>query len=211
MALRRTGFTPPSKEKIAEINQKKRDRIINSKDKKKPKATKSSYKDINAATEARKSKQKASEKGYKAPKWFMSIGYGAHGHSPATKRLWRVVTDTYREEEWKKYGPNCPICYTPLPDWRDGQMLHWLRYASCNSWLKWEHKNMLFGCAGCNKNDTAITQWKMGKVLKWRYGEDVLLWIEQENTRLHKLKIKIEVWHIVDYVARLRPDLVQEE
>lgn len=67
---------------------------------------------------------------------------------------------------------------------------------------------MVFGCAGCNKKDDSITAHKIGEVLKLRYGDDILLWVEQENLRLQKQKHKIEEWHIVDYVEKMRPDLV---
>lgn len=150
---------------------------------------------------------------YEPPKWFkrIKLTYSEHGNTTAQKRLWRVVTNTYRKEEWETYGENCPICGIHLPSWKDGQMLHWFRYSLCNNWLKWERKNMVFGCAGCNKKDDSITAWKIGEILKMRYGDDNLLWIEKENLRLQKQKTKIETWHIVDYVARMRPDLVQED
>lgn len=156
--------------------------------------------------------KKLSGKGYKPPAWFnrIKLTYSEHGNTTAQKRLWRVITDTYRKEEWEMYGPFCPVCGQSLPDWRDGQMLHWFRYSLCNSWLKWERRNMIFGCRDCNLKDDEITNWKISELLRLRYGEDILLWIEQENLRLQQARLKIETWHIVDYVARLRPDLVKD-
>lgn len=208
--LKRSGFTPPSKEKIAEINQKKRDRIINSKDKKKPKATKSSYKDKNAAKVAKQAKKKASEKGYKAPKWFTSIKVGAHGKTPAQKKLWRVVSETYREHDYNTYGPNCPCCGIHLERWQDGQLGHWQRYSLCNGWFKYERKNLALICAGCNMSDDAITLWKLGETLKMRHGEDILLWIDLENKASHNKGVKQEVWMCVDYASRIAPHRVVE-
>lgn len=206
--MKRSSFQPPTKEKIAELNQKKRSRIINSKDKKTQKATKTSYKDKNAAKEAKQGKQKASEKGYKAPKWFTSIKVGAHGKTPAQKKLWRVVSETYREYDYNTYGPNCPCCGIHLERWQDGQLGHWLRYSLCNGWFKYSRENLALICSGCNMSDDAITLWKLGETLKMRHGEDILLWIDLENKAVHNKGVKQEVWMCVDYASRIAPHRV---
>ena len=150
---------------------------------------------------------KSPHKGYKPPKWFNKIKPGSHGSTPAQKRLWRVVSETYREEDFVKFGPYCPCCGKGFTDWREMHLGHWLRYSLCNSWMKVERVNLAAICPGCNYLDDAITLQKLGEALKFRYGEDTLLFIEHKNLEMRG--IKMETWAIVDYVARLRPDLVE--
>jgi hypothetical protein len=204
--MKRSGFR---KQSIEEVKAKQASKMPKVRQKV-PKATKTSYKDENAAKEAKQARKKASEKGYKPPKWFNAIKTGAHGKTPAQKRLWKVVSDTYRKEDFEKYGAHCPCCGIHFERWQDGQLGHWYRYSLCNGWLKYSRENLALICSGCNKKDDSITNWKLGETLKMRYGEDVLLWIELENKRAENRGIKQEVWMCVDYVARLRPDLVKE-
>lgn len=156
---------------------------------------------------ANKRKSKDLSKGYKPPKWFTRIKPGGHGNTPAQKRLWRVVSETYRQEDIDRWGAFCPCCGKPFETYHDAQLGHWLRYSLCNSWMKFERVNLAAICPGCNYLDDAITLQKLGEALRLRYGEDTLLFIEQENLRMRGKKI--ETWAIVDYVARLRPDLVE--
>lgn len=141
----------------------------------------------------------------------MAIKPGAHGNSPAQKRIWRVVSETYRQQDWEEFGPYCPCCGVYLESWRDGQLGHWLRYSLCNSWFKYCRENLALICAGCNMKDDALTLYKLSETLKFRYGEDVLLYIETQNNSIENRGKKIEVWMAVDYVARLRPDLVVDK
>lgn len=150
---------------------------------------------------------KSPSKGYKPPKWFQKIKPGGHGNTPAQKRLWRVVSETYRQEDIARWGAFCPCCGKPFETYHDAHLGHWLRYSLCNSWMKFERVNLAAICPGCNYLDDAITLQKLGEALKFRYGEDTLLFIEQENLRMRGKKM--ETWAIVDYVARLRPDLVE--
>ena len=145
---------------------------------------------------------------YVAPKWFKAIKPGAHGKTPHQKKLWRVVSETYRKEDWTNYGPNCPCCGTYLESWKDGQLGHWLRYSLCNGWFKYERMNLALICSGCNMSDDAITLNKLGETLKFRHGEDVLLWIEKTNQDPKYRGNKQELWMCVDYAAKVAPHLV---
>jgi len=93
-----------------------------------------------------------------------------------------------------------------MESWRDAQLGHWLRYSLCNSWYKYERINLAAICAGCNMKDDAITLKRLGEELQRRHGFDALDVIEIENQLLSGGKM--ETWQIVDYAARLRPDLV---
>ena len=73
--------------------------------------------------------------------------------------------------------------------------------------MKYDRRNLAMICAGCNMKDDAITLKKLGETLQFRYGADVLDEIEHTN-RLAK-PTRMEAWQIVDYVANLRPDLVE--
>jgi hypothetical protein len=96
-----------------------------------------------------------------------------------------------------------------MDSWRDAQLGHWLRYSLCNAWYKYERINLLSICPSCNLRDDAITLRKMGEELERRHGKETLFVIEMENQRA--AGVKLELWSIVDYVARLRPDLVEPQ
>lgn len=153
--------------------------------------------------------RKVKNKGYKVPSWFRSIKPGAHGQSPSQKRLWRIVSETYRQEDAKKYGTKCPICFVEMGSWRGGQLGHWLRYSLCNSFFKYCRENLALICAGCNYKDDAVTLKRLGEVLEYRHGEDILLWIEQENQVFRGRKM--EEWAIVDYAKKVNPKIVYEK
>jgi hypothetical protein len=53
----------------------------------------------------------------------------------------------------------------------------------------------------------ADTGYRFGEEMKRRYGAKHLEWIEKENEK-HRGK-KIEEWELVEFIARLRPDLVK--
>ena len=159
-----------------------------------------------------KSKAPKPKKGqYVAPKWFKAIKPGPHGNTPHQKRLWKVVSETYREEDFKKWGNWCAICGVHFERWQDGQLGHWLAYSCCNSWFKYERMNLALICAGCNRGESAVTQRKLGETLQQRYGEDVLLWIELTNQNIEYKGKKQELWMCVDLAARVAPHLVKEE
>jgi hypothetical protein len=153
-------------------------------------------------------KSRTKTKGYKPPRWFNAIPTGAHGSTPAMKRAWKVLSDTYRQEDYKIYGGRCPICNNAVEDWKYLQLGHFHRYSLCNGWFKLERRNLLGICAGCNYNDGGLTSFKFAERLKQRWGEDVILWIEIENQNCRNTKM--ETWALVDYVAKLRPDLVYD-
>lgn len=152
---------------------------------------------------------KTKSKGYQCPKWFMRIKVGSHGNTPAQKRLWKLVSDTYREEDAKLYGNCCPLCGKYLNHWKDGQLGHWLAWSVCNSWFKYERRNLMMICSGCNIYPSSITLRRMGEVLQERWGEDILDWIEQENQRYRGQKL--EQWMLVDYAKMVNPAIAEEE
>ena len=150
---------------------------------------------------------KVANKGYKPPKWFTRIKPGAHGSTPSQKRLWRIVSETYRKEDWEKYGAMCPLCKDPIYTWQDGQLGHFHPWGACHSWFKFERKNLALICAGCNMNDSGFTAVRFADVLKRRYGDDILTWIERTNQTF--AGIKMQEWELVDYAARVAPHLVE--
>lgn len=141
----------------------------------------------------------------------MAIKPGSHGQTPAQKRLWRVVSETYREADFNEYGAYCPCCGQPFESWRDGQLGHWLRYSLCNSWMKFCRQNLALICAGCNTKDDAITLRRLGETLELRHGADTLLWIEKENQRIEYRGQRMEDWMCVDYASKIAPQLVRPE
>lgn len=146
-------------------------------------------------------------KGYSTPKWFKKIKAGAHGNSSAQKKLWTVVSETYRKADCEEFGSFCPVCGLYFDSWKDSQLGHWLRYSTCNAWFKYERKNLMALCRGCNIKDDAVVLRRMGKELQRRYGKDVLTWIEMENQR-HRGE-KVEEWMCVDYSLTVCPALPQ--
>lgn len=158
---------------------------------------------------SKKSKPKTATKGYKPPKWFNKIKPGAHGNNPAQKRYWRVVSETYREEDFDEHGGKCVSCETRFESWRDGQLGHYKAWAVCNSWFKYERKNLALQCGGCNRRSDGPTNERFKAELQRRHGKHIFDWIEKTNECFRGQKM--EVWEIVERVAKLRPDLVEEE
>jgi len=146
------------------------------------------------------------KKGYKPPKWFMSLPPGGHGSTPAQKKFWKVVSDTYRQEDFEKYGGKCVSCPTRLERWQDGQLAHWKAWSVCNSWFKYERANLALSCPNCNRLSDGTIGHTFGEELKRRHGEHILDWIETENLKYRGQKM--EVAQIVDKVISLRPDLL---
>lgn len=158
------------------------------------------------AQEAMKKKSKVPNNGYKVPKWFKSIKPGAHGSTPSQKRVWRVVSETYKKQDWEKHGHYCPLCTRHIPDWKTGNLSHFKRYSLCNSFFKYSRINTCLTCAGCNLLDDGPMYVALAFVLQQRHGEDVLEQIDTQNGTFRGQKM--QEWELVDYVARLRPDLV---
>lgn len=197
--MKRTGFKKKSYDEIIQKKREAAQRAV-ARQKARPKKV---PKKIKKAAKKRKS---SPSKGYQAPKWFTKLKAGSHGSNAAQKKYWKVVSDTYREEDWNRYNGRCVSCHKTLEHWKDGDLAHFKRYAVCNSWFKFERKNLALSCKGCNRNDDGIVGHAFGEELKRRWGEDVIEWIEQENLKYRGQKL--ETWQIVDKVARLRPDLV---
>ena len=152
-------------------------------------------------------RKKVANKGYKPPAWFNKIPYGSHGSTPAQKRYWYIISQTYRKADWEKYHGRCVSCATILADWREGDLAHFKRYSVCNSWFKFQRENLALSCKNCNRNDDGVVGYRFGEELKRRYHEHIIDWIEKTNESFRGQKM--EVWELVDRVAQLRPDLVE--
>ena len=150
--------------------------------------------------------KKLPNKGYQEPKWFKAIKPGAHGQTPAQKRLWRVVSEKYRQDDVRDYGAYCGACGAKMSDWSDLQLGHWLRWSLCKGWMKYERMNLVSICAGCNMKDDAITLKRIGQALERRHGEGILEHIELKNNMMPPTKL--ETWALVDYAAKIDPDRV---
>lgn len=151
--------------------------------------------------EASQAIPRTSHKGYKAPKWFTSLKPGSHGSTPAQKKYWKVVSDTYRKEDFERYGGKCVSCPTRLERWEDGQLAHYKAWSVCNAWFKYERKNLALSCPNCNRLSDGIVGHNFGEELKRRHGDKILDWIQSENEKYRSQKM--EVWEIVDRVTEL--------
>lgn len=176
----------------------------------KAKSTSTPKKRATGRLEGNKGKFKDSTKGYKPPKWFQKIKPGGHGSTPAQKRLWRVVSEFVRRRDFELYG-TCVSCFHRFENWQEAQAGHWLPYSLCNSFYKFDPTfNIAAQCSACNSNlhrSGAHIGHAMGEELKRRHGQGVLEVIQSDNLRFRGMKM--ETWAIVDYVARLRPDLTE--
>jgi len=148
-----------------------------------------------------KKTRKVQNKGYKVPGWFKSIPLGSHGSNPTQKRYWKVVSNLVRQRDFKKYKGKCVSCFRRLERWEDGQCAHYRRYATCNSYFKWEIKNLALSCSYCNQNEDGVIGYAFGEELKRRYGDKHLDWIEKENKKYHGMKL--EDHEIVSRVEKL--------
>lgn len=144
---------------------------------------------------------KTINKGYVVPKWFKSLKLGSHGNTPAQKKYWGVVSETYRKEDFEKYHGKCVSCPTILERWQDGQLAHYKAWSVCNSWFKYERKNLALSCPNCNRLSDGNIGHAFGEELKRRYGEEHLNWIETENLKYRGQKM--EVWQIVEATEKL--------
>lgn len=155
---------------------------------------------------ATRKRKKTSLGVYRPPAWFNAIKPGSHGNTPAQKRYWKVISDTYREEDFKKYNRKCVSCGTRLEHWKDGDLAHFKKYSVCHSWFKYERKNVALSCKGCNQRDDGVVGYYFGEELKRRHGDHIIEWIEKVNEAYRGQKI--ETWELVEKTAKLRPDLV---
>lgn len=142
-----------------------------------------------------KKKRATKTKSYSPPDWFMKIKPGAHGNTPHQKRLWRIVSEAVRKEEFELYGGQCVSCSRRLESWQDGQCAHFKPWSVCNGLFKYERVNLAFSCSFCNQNSGADIGHRFGEELKRRYGDDILDYIERENTK-HRGE-KLDVLQIV--------------
>ena len=138
---------------------------------------------------------------YKPPDWFTKIKLGSHGNNPYQKRYWRVVSCLVRQRD-EQYG--CVSCPTKYKKWSDYDAAHFKRYAVCNSYFKFDPLNIAASCKACNRNDDGVVGHAFGEELKRRYGNDHLVWIEEENK--HYKGKKMENHEIVTRVEQLLKD-----
>lgn len=155
-----------------------------------------------------KREPKVKNNGYKPPKWFQRIKPGSHGSTPSQKRLWRVISETYRKEDWEK-SPTCRTCGKHLETWQVGQCGHYKAWSECNAWFKYDRKNLAIQCAYCNANfhKTNTIGGNFALYLMAIYGSDILSWIERTNQTFSG--VKMHEWELVDYAARVAPHLVE--
>jgi hypothetical protein len=128
---------------------------------------------------------------YTPPEWFMAVKPGAHGNSPAQKRLWRIVSEAVRKEDYERFGGRCVSCPRVLDTWQDGQCAHYKPWSVCNGLFKYERRNLALSCSFCNQNSGADIGHRFGEEMKRRYGTSILDWIEEENQRHRGEKLDI--------------------
>ena len=120
--------------------------------------TRSGFKTKTALSAKKRTKRqidplKVTKKGYRVPAWFKALKPGSHGQTLEQKKYWKVVTDTYRKEEFEKYKGKCVSCEYRLERWEDGQLAHYKAWSNCYGFFKYERKNMAFSCSRCNQNN----------------------------------------------------------
>lgn len=168
--------------------------------------TRSGFKTKTALSAKKRTKRqidplKVTKKGYRVPAWFKALKPGSHGQTLEQKKYWKVVTDTYRKEEFEKYKGKCVSCEYRLERWEDGQLAHYKAWSNCYGFFKYERKNMAFSCSRCNQNNDGFIAESFKQELKRRYGEDIIEWIDAENKR--HMNTKMEKWEIVHRTANL--------
>lgn len=101
------------------------------------------------------------------PKWLKAIPKGSHGSTDVQKRLWKLTSDVVRIQEWYKYK-RCVSCSKPIARWQDGQCGHFKNYSVCNSYFKFDRRNLALECAYCNSYGGMDAGYQFGKELKRR-------------------------------------------
>lgn len=144
---------------------------------------------------------KSPQKGFKVPKWFMSIPVGSHGSNPVQKRYWKVISNFVRQRDFEKYNGKCVSCSARLERWQDGDAAHFKRYSVCNSYFKYNEKNIALSCKHCNHNDDGVVGYNFGQTLIKRYDKNHIAWIEKENLKWRG--VKLENYEIVERVEKL--------
>ena len=137
-------------------------------------------------------KSKTSIYKWTPPKWLGSIPQGSHGSTSIQKKTWKVISDFVRIRDYSLYGGVCPGCSEfKFHTWKDGQCCHWKRWTNCNSYFKYEIRNLILGCSGCNKfEEDGVVGYKFGIELIKRYGNGNLKYVEEENKTYHGKKME---------------------
>jgi len=152
----------------------------------------------------RRPKPKTKNKGYQIPAWFKSIPPGSHGSNPTQKRYWKVVSNLVRQRDFNTYRGKCVSCSTRLGSWQEGQAAHYKAFSICNSYFKFNEKQIALSCAFCNHRADGAIGYAFGEELKRRYGAEHLDWIEKENRKYHGKKME-------DYEIVARVELLLAE
>lgn len=139
----------------------------------------------------RPAKAPSRTKTYIPPAWFMAVKPGAHGNSPAQKRLWRIVSEYVRQRDFKKYHGKCVSCSKTLDSWQDGQAAHFKPWSVCNGSFKYNVDNLALSCYFCNMNSGADIGYRFGEEMKRRHGKNHLDWIEQQNLKHRSEKLDV--------------------
>jgi len=189
--MQRTGFRQQS---IEEVKAKQDAKIA-------PTRLKLASKPIKA-----KKASKSKKKGYQVPKWFKSIKLGSHGSSPAQKKLWTVVREKYLQEDFIQFQGKCVTCNTRFERWQDSQLAHYRAWSVCNSFFKYERKNLRMSCSNCNRLSDGVIGKRFADALVAQYGEDHLDWIETEN--LKYCGQKLEEYILVGMAEKINPLLI---
>jgi len=133
---------------------------------------------------------KSPKKGFQVPKWFKSIKLGSHGSSPTQKKLWTVVREKYLQEDFIQFQGKCVTCNTRFDRWQDSQLAHYKAWSVCNSFFKYERKNLRMSCSNCNRLSDGVIGKRFADALVAQYGADHLDWIETENLKYRGQKLE---------------------
>ena len=149
---------------------------------------------------------KSGKKGYEVPKWFKPIKLGSHGSSPTQKKLWTVVREKYLQEDFIQFEGKCVTCNTRFERWQDSQLAHYRAWSVCNSFFKYERKNLRMSCSNCNRLSDGVIGKRFADALVAQYGEDHLDWIETENLKYRGQKLEEHI--LVGMAEKINPLLI---
>lgn len=151
---------------------------------------------------------KTKKKGYTVPEWFKSIKLGSHGSSPTQKKLWTVVREKYLQEDFIQFQGKCVTCETRFERWQDAQLAHYKAWSVCNSFFKFERKNLRASCSNCNRLSDGVIGKRFADALIAQYGQDHLDWIETENLKYRGQKL--EEYILVEMAEKINSALIKE-
>lgn len=129
---------------------------------------------------------------WKPPTWLGGIPQGSHGSTSIQKKAWKVVSDFVRIRDFNLYGGVCPGCNEwKFDSYKDGQCCHWKRWTNCHAYGKYEIRNLILGCANCNKfGEDGVVGFNFGMELIRRYGADNPEYVENVNKEYRGKKLE---------------------